>query len=119
MTAEIIILKAKGVYFYSDNDESAFFSWLDKIGCIESYRGQGDVLYINIVMKKLDDIFLREIIAIFNRYQIEMSQLSVFKDEIKRPWFSDTQSYWFAKVFGDKKGSGKKGEQSANRFRKR
>jgi hypothetical protein len=103
MSNDRIILKAKGVRFYSDNDESAFFSWLDKIACIDNYRGQGDALYINIVMKTLNDVFLREIIALFNRYQIEMGQLSVFKDEKKRPWFSNPQSYWFKQVFGNKK----------------
>ena len=95
-----IILTAARVRFYSENDELAFFEWLDKIECIQSYNGQSDILHITIVNNGIDDISLREIIAIFYRYGIDMKQLVKFKNKENREWFCDSHKYWFKRVFG-------------------
>ena len=96
---ELIRLVAKGVWYYSENDEAAFFDWLNKIPCIENLDGEVDLLYIEVNIKKLDSMALREIIAIFYRYGIEMKQLSVFKNNKRWKWFVEPNTYWFNKVF--------------------
>ena len=35
------VLVATGVTYYHDNDETAFFDWLDRMECVENYRGEG------------------------------------------------------------------------------
>ena len=33
------VLLAKRVWYFSENDEAAFFEWLDKLPCVEKYEG--------------------------------------------------------------------------------
>jgi hypothetical protein len=100
-TNKKVELVAKGLRWFSDYDEAAFFEWLKKIPCIETYKGQGKALHIEIDQDRLDDVCLREMLALFYRFKQEMSQLAVFKDEKKRPWFSNnSRAYWYRQVFG-------------------
>ncbi len=39
-----VALIAKRVWYCSENDEAAFFEWLDKLPCVEKYGGELDVL---------------------------------------------------------------------------
>ena len=41
MTKRPIVMVARTVWYYSAGDEDAFFSWLDRIACIEGYKGFG------------------------------------------------------------------------------
>jgi hypothetical protein len=48
---------------------------------------------------------LRELLALFYRYKIEMSQFSVFLSEKNKKWFYDNkQAYWYKKVFKKQEG---------------
>lgn len=98
-----VIFEATCITYYSDNDEAAFFEWLDKIKCVDGYSGKGGTLFIKIDAGKIDkDYSLRELLALFYRYDIDMSQLAIFDDrkKKKRQWFSNNpQAYWFKKVF--------------------
>jgi hypothetical protein len=96
---------ARLVRFYSEHDESAFFQWLDKIPCITRYRGEGDAVYIDVVRSKVDDSSLREMLALFYRYGVDMQQLAVFECAANRGWFSDPKSYWFDKLYEQGKGA--------------
>lgn len=99
MRGETITLAVYNFQYYSQYDEDAFFEWLDKIDGLLNYRGDGEYLYINISNKCIDDNSLRELIALFFRYGIDMKQLSVFKNDNNQRWFFDSQKYWFGKVF--------------------
>lgn len=77
MSTDIVTIEATRVWYYSKHDESAFFEWLDKLQCVASYEGQGDTLYINIQKKKVDESCLRELLALFYRYNVDLSQLRV------------------------------------------
>jgi hypothetical protein len=95
------VLTAKRIRYYSENDESAFFEWLDKIGCVTRYEGQLDVLYIYVDGGKMDEYALRELLSLFRRYGVDMKQLVAFDSDEYAAWFRDPQKYWHRAVFGD------------------
>jgi hypothetical protein len=92
-TGKLIVLEAKDVRYFSENDESLFFSWLDKISCITSYKGKGDTLFIKVTKERVNEASLREIIALFYRYGISMKQLSIFDSQVFS-WLKNKESYW-------------------------
>ena len=74
--------------------------WLDKLDCVADYRGHGVDLLIGLKSHELDDTSLRELLALFRRYSVEMSQLAAFESDANRAWFRDSRAYWYSKVFG-------------------
>jgi hypothetical protein len=98
VTDEVTLL-AKRVWYYSEYDEAALFEWLDKLPCVRRYDGELDVLNIYVDSAKVDERALRELLALFRRYSIEMKQLKVFDRDEFSSWFRDPQAYWHAGVF--------------------
>jgi len=96
-----IALHADSVEFYSQNDEQSFFEWLKRIKCIECLDGQGSILEIIVAKNLVDDECLRDILAIFYRYNINMKQLAIFQSERNKAWFCSSTKYWFDRVFKD------------------
>ena len=98
----MIILTYKRVKFYSLKDEDAFFEWIKKIECIESFSGKGDELYLHITSKNIDDGALRDLLALFYRYKIrDMKQFAIFLNDCNRAWFFEGhKGYWHKCVFG-------------------
>ena len=103
MENNIIVLRADSVKYCSQFDEDAFFEWLNKIQCISQYDGEGSILYIYILRNLVDDCCLREVLAIFYRYNIDMKQLVVFMTKKNKGWLSTPTAYWFDRVFNDYK----------------
>lgn len=97
----VIVLLADSVEFGSQNDEQSFFEWLKRIKCIENLDGEGSILEIIVAKNLVDDDCLRDILAIFHRYNIDMKQLAIFKSEQNKAWFCSSTKYWFDKVFKD------------------
>lgn len=57
-------------------------------------------MYLHVKSTKISDICLRELLSLFYRYNIEMSQLSVFLNEKNKKWFFENKrAYWHKKVF--------------------
>jgi len=95
-------LVCKGVIFYSNKDEDAFFEWIKKIECIEKFEGSGDELYLDIASRDLHDHDLRDLIALFYRYRIDMKQLQQFLTADNRKWFFENKKmYWHRRVWGN------------------
>jgi hypothetical protein len=89
-----------GVHFYHLNDERAFFEWLARIPCAERYKGEGQrglVVYLKRRPRKDE---LRELLAICQRYGVNMRQLAKFETAANRTWFRDPKSNWYEAVFG-------------------
>jgi hypothetical protein len=80
-------LIASEVLFFSACDEDAFFAWLDKLNCIIEYCGEGIALHITLNVALLDDSSLRELLALFFRYGVEMTQLARFATDVNCAWF--------------------------------
>jgi hypothetical protein len=98
MTQEVD-LHARRVYFFSQEDEAAFFGWIKRMPCIARYAGIGGTIHIHVDPGHVDDDALRELIALFRRYEIEMKQLLVFVNESNRAWVTRPGSYWFGRMF--------------------
>ena len=96
-----IKLICKSVWYYSSIDEDMFFEWIQKIPSIIKYDGLQDELYLYIKSKRINCNDLRELIALFYRYKIDMKQLSIFLNNANKGWFFDgKKAYWHKKVFG-------------------
>ncbi|MFC7420820.1 hypothetical protein ACFQNF_13205 [Iodobacter arcticus] len=97
---KIVELKAYEITYFSQYDEEAFFEWLTKIVCVESYVGRGNILFIKVNYDVLDEDGLRDLVALFYRYNLDMHQLKLFDHERFSEWFRDPKKYWFNEVFG-------------------
>lgn len=92
-------LQVTGVRFFSQGDEEAFFEWLNKLCCIKKCVGHGLTLYISINSSLVDEKGLRELLAIFHRYEIDMSQLIQFDREEFSVWFRNVDAFWCQDIF--------------------
>lgn len=96
-----IVLICKKISFYSSHDEAAFFQWLQKNDCIDAIEGIGNELHLSIAADELHDHDLRELLAVFYRYKIDMAQLKRFLTPENKKWLYDNKkAYWYKRVFG-------------------
>ena len=94
------ILVCNTVRFYCLKDEDAFFEWIKKIDCVDSISASGRELYLHIAADQIHDYDLDDLIGLFYRYNIEMTQLSRFLTEDNKKWFYDNkQAFWHDRVF--------------------
>jgi len=93
-------LQATGVRFFSQNDEEAFFNWLKGLPFVEHFEGRGRTLYIKVNSLAVEEDGLRELLALFHRYKVELAQLAVFDRDEFADWFRNADAYWFKDVFG-------------------
>lgn len=98
-----MLLDCKKIKFLSPQDEVNFFSWAENLCCINQVYGEGFSIIIE-TKDTVDDNCLRELIAVFYRYNIKMTQLKVFLNKDNKFWFySNTKSCWHRKVFRNRK----------------
>lgn len=93
-------LQATGVRFFSQGDEAAFFGWFKTLPFIESTEGHGRTVYIKINSSAVDEDGLRELLALFRRYGVDLAQLVAFDREEFAEWFRRTDAYWHKDIFG-------------------
>jgi len=86
--------------YFSAGDEAAFLSWLQSISGVVSVKGYGRELHIRLRSKKLSVQSLREFLALYQRYQGNMSELAQFANQANSSWFADPNAYWYSQVFG-------------------
>ena len=79
--AEKVLLQTKPLRYYSQYDEAAFFEWLDKLACVTKYEGRGDTLFKEVQPALVDEAALRELLALFFRYNFDLKQFAVFDRE--------------------------------------
>lgn len=72
-------ITCKSVFFYSVNDEAMFFDWIKRIGCIKSFEGARDELYLDLVDRELTYDDIKDLIALLYRYKIDMKQLAALR----------------------------------------
>lgn len=91
-------LVATSVTYFSQHDETAFFDWLNRLECVAGFEGSGKHLFIDLERIPTDDD-LRDLLALFHRYKVNMRQLARF-DRPRRAWFHNPKAYWYRRVFG-------------------
>lgn len=84
-----IILICKRVLFYSSIDEDLFFEWISRIPVITEVKGISDEIHLHVLNESLKYEHLNEIVALFDRYKIDMQQLSVFMNDDNRHWLAE------------------------------
>ncbi len=96
------ILICKDLKFYSKKDENVFFEWINKIDCIDSTSVHLNEFHLYMASDELEDDALRNLLALFYRYKLDMSQLKRFLTKDNKKWFFDKKypGYWNKKVFG-------------------
>jgi hypothetical protein len=94
-------LIATGIRYYSSGDEDAFFEWLRRIGCVGTLWGAGPELVIPLI-RRPSNSDLRELLALFRRYEVDMRQLARFAGGKDRAWFIDPTTTWHRAVFGER-----------------
>jgi hypothetical protein len=99
MSSPVIQIEATDVHYYSEHDEDVFFSWLAKIPCVEGHRGYLRTVYIRLACDLLREEDVRELIALYQRYNIDMGSLIALDLPEFAEWFRDKQKYWYSKIF--------------------
>ena len=99
----MILLEAKKVSFGSSGDEISFFRWLDEIQSVKDVRGQGDKILIEVKSPPVPDQDLKELIALFDRYDIDLVQLLDLETPLNKSWLSHPGMYWFERMYGEEK----------------
>ena len=95
------VLELKRVRFYSDADESAFFTFVRSIKAVQEVGGSGDAILLHVIARPSQQS-LRDLVALFERYRSRrMSQLAQFRSPANEAWFADPAQFWHKKVFGD------------------
>src|SRR4051794_2943089 len=84
------VLRCKSVWFFATADEKAFFGFAEGIKAVRDVSGEGDEILLRVVSRP-SQASLRDLIALFYRYNIEMSQLRRFCIPSNRHWFRDPQ----------------------------
>ncbi|MFL6659835.1 MAG: hypothetical protein ACJ8GW_17265 [Massilia sp.] len=91
----MVRLDCSGVRFYSQNDEKHLFGWaLDIAGVL---RWEQDTL---VVRNALSQASILDLVALFRRYKISMTQLAQFRTAKNEQWFADPRMHWYKPVFG-------------------
>ncbi|MGE6333462.1 hypothetical protein [Stenotrophomonas sp. NPDC077659] len=96
----MVELHADSVVFHSRQDEASFFAWLQQLPCVVDVAGKGRIIHIQVARHRVDEEALRELLALFHRYGVDMRQLRVFDERRFADWFSGRQAWWHAAVFG-------------------
>ncbi len=92
----MIRLTCSGISFYSQKDEDSFFLWGQRIPSF--LRWEQDTMVIKGAA--LSDRQLKEIIALFYRYQVPMKQLRPFETSKNKKWLKDRKMYWHQSLYG-------------------
>lgn len=91
-------IRVEAPIYFSQNDETVMFDWLGRIGVVEDVIGEGRDLISRLKQAPTDNQ-LRDLLALFFRYQMNMTPLAALRTAKNESWFSDQESYWFDKVF--------------------
>lgn len=94
------ILVCKRIKFRSQKDEEAFFEWAVKIECIDAIIREKKEVHLYIAARDIHDHDLRDLLALFFRYNIDMKQLAQFLTDDNKKWFCKKIMYWYKRVFG-------------------
>ena len=82
-------LICKRVIFYSQNDEASFFEWISKIKGIKKWEGARDEIHLYLPKSTTSNKCLRDLIALFYRYNIDRRQLQQLLNDKNRQLYEN------------------------------
>ncbi len=91
----MVYLDCSGVRFGSQLDEKHLFYWAAEITCF--VRWEQDILVVK--SSRISEEALRDLLALFWRYNIPMKQLAQFRNTANEDWFAAPIMYWHKMVF--------------------
>ena len=94
----MIRLDCSGTLFFSQLDEKHLFEWAMEIPGVVGW--EKDQLLVQ--SRRLSQVGLRGLLALFYRYNIPMQQLLQFRSPSNERWFAAPHMYWHERVFGEK-----------------
>lgn len=86
--------------YLSEGDEAAFFAWLKSIPGVIAVAGVGRELQIQLRSARLSQQGLRELIALYTRYDGNLNELAQFATDANSAWFKAPDAVWYRAVFG-------------------
>ena len=92
----MVRLDCSGITFGSQLDEKHLFEWASEISCV--VRWEQDTLIVRSL--RISESGLRDLLALFSRYNIPMTQLAQFQSNTNKGWFTQPNTYWHKRVFG-------------------
>lgn len=92
----MVRLKCSMTLYYSPLDEKHMFEWAKELSCFIDW--DGDTLVVR--SRRISQEALRDLLALFRRYEIPMDQLAQFENATNRHWFRAPTAYWYKFVFG-------------------
>jgi len=93
--SSVLKLICDSVSYHSQGDEISFFNWLNSIESVVAVEGFGTELEVTVSSNDIPDDDLREFIAIFTRYGVELKQLRIFENPSNAGWFTSNKvAYW-------------------------
>ncbi len=98
----MVRLNCSGLRFGSYLDEKYLFTWALEIKGV--LRWDQDTLVVRSL--RLSEASLRDLVALFHRYNIPMEQLAQFRNSRNENWFAASHMYWHKLVFPKKPNRG-------------
>jgi hypothetical protein len=75
--------------FYTQDDEAILFNWLKKVSCIKKIQGIARELHLESDSNTIPDQDLLNLMAIFDRYKFDNTQLTVFMNANNKDFFTE------------------------------
>jgi hypothetical protein len=94
-----IELSIENCFFYSSGDESLFFDGLNRLKAIKNIKGYGRVLTMDILLAKINQESLRDLMAILKRYNIPLKSIKGLALKKNYSWLHHPQAYWHNDFF--------------------
>lgn len=96
-----MLIRVQGPTYFSPNDETAMFEWLGRITVVREVTGEERDLII-VLKRAPTHNQLRDLLALFFRYRMDMTPLVALQTAKNQAGFSDPRNYWFEAMFGRK-----------------
>ncbi len=78
------------IEYYSQRDEDSFFQWAAQLDSVASV----DQGILSIDSKLVDDLEMRELLALLTRYGLSVDQLRVYAESVGMDWVGNKNAYW-------------------------
>lgn len=87
--------------FYSAGDERRFFQGLRDNPAVSGFKGVGRQLYLSVVIGRLSQEAITDLLALLWRYEIVLQPLAHLAEKERFAWLRDDRGYWYESMFSE------------------